>query len=162
MLSQSRADHSFKVQCSHPLKRANLHHIWVRQMCPEPWTACCTTLWRAATPLRISPSQYGAVLPQQSLLHHPGEVEVPRAWDSMLCFSLRLVLADCKGPPRAPAPPLRTSIAMLSLMGSSTSAAISDQASVKDVGPEIYNLCTGEACTPARNGSQCCSRKYTQ
>ena len=59
---------------------------------------------------------------------HLGEAEVPRAWESMLCFSRgRLVLADWEGLPRAwpPTSPVRTSIAtlsLLSLMGSSTSA----------------------------------------
>ena len=56
------------------------------------------------------------------------EMEVPRAWESMLCFSRgRLVLADCEGLPMPcpVVPPLRTSIAtlsLLSLIGSSTSA----------------------------------------
>ena len=53
---------------------------------------------------------------------------MPRAWESMLCFSRgRLVLADCEGLPsaRVPASPVRASMAtlsLLSLMGSSTSA----------------------------------------
>ncbi len=53
---------------------------------------------------------------------------MPRAWESMLCFSRgRLVLADCEGLPsaRLPASPVRASMAtlsLLSLMGSSTSA----------------------------------------
>ena len=57
-----------------------------------------------------------------------GEMEVPRAWESMLCFSRgRLVLADCEGLPMPclVVPPFRTSIAtlsLLSLIGSSTSA----------------------------------------
>ena len=55
-------------------------------------------------------------------------MEVPRAWESMLCFSRgRLTLADCEGLPMPcpVVPPLRTSIAtpsLLSLIGSSTSA----------------------------------------